>query len=94
MLNVLETEEDVDDKKFCLNFSFLFLFSLCLLVCKCCVTWNRYSIAIDFSQAAQYKIWPSVCKCLFGNSETYFVALQVLDDRTFGIIGNLDANIK
>jgi hypothetical protein len=50
LLNVLEIEEDVNEKNCCLNFIILFLFSLCLLVCKCCVTWNRCSITMDFSQ--------------------------------------------
>jgi len=42
---------------------------------------KKWSIAMDFSQAVQYKMWPSLCKCSFGYSETYFIALQ--DDRTF-----------
>ncbi|KAE9528200.1 hypothetical protein AGLY_012622 [Aphis glycines] len=41
---------------------------------------------MDFSQTEQYKILPSLCKCLSGNSETYFAALDVLDDRTFGMV--------
>ena len=90
LLNVLEIEEDVDEKNCCLNFSFLFLFSLCLLVCKCCVTWNRCSNAMAFSQIEQYKILPSLCKCSSGNSETYFADLDVLDYRTLGIITQSD----
>jgi len=44
---------------------------------------------MDFSQAVQCKMWPSLCKCSFGYSETYFIALQVLDDHTICIIDNI-----
>jgi len=41
---------------------------------------------MDFSQAVQYKKWPLLCKCSFGYSETYFIALQVLDDVLLALL--------
>jgi len=94
MLHVLETE---DVKNFGLNFSFLFLFSPRRVVSKNIVLPEidvQYSLWIFRKPYLQHNVWPSFCWLFsFGSLETYFVALQVLDDDgAFGVFGKIRVN--